>query len=382
MELIENEKLLEGRRRAEILLVDDQDKNLQVLGSYLYRDGYEVVFANSGEQALEVVKSGAPDLILLDVMMPGMDGYDVCRRLKSDPKTAGIPVIFITARIAAEDILAGFEAGGQDYIAKPVKPQELLARVKTHVELQLARTELAHSNENLRNHIEHQKHTFSILSHDLRGPVSTVGLLILELLQAVKGGSNQKLILEMLEDAHECTDRLTSLIADILDWSRVQMNAVRFDPQEFILEEAVQGVFLNQERNAERKGLHLVNHVASDCMVYADVNMVTTILRNLVSNAIKFTPRNGTITVYIQQNQEWATVYVQDTGVGMASEIIEKLFRMGEISSMQGTERESGTGLGLALCMGLVRKCGGQMTVTSEVGKGTLIGFTLSQAKP
>lgn len=364
---------------SEILLVDDQDKNLQLLGNHLHKEGYEVIFASSGEEALNVLSSGLPDLILLDVMMPGMDGYEVCRRLRADPKTALVPVIFITAKITPEDVLMGFEVGGQDYIAKPVKPKELLARVNTQLALQHARKELTETNRQLKTHIDHQKHTFSILSHDLRSPVSTVGALISELIYAVDHDEEKSVIKEMLEDSSQCIQQLSTLIQDILEWSRMQMDAIRFEPQDFSLLEAVESVISGQAKTAQKKGLTLENEIPADFVIFADINMITTTIRNLISNAIKFTPRGGKIRVWASHEGGNTKVAVEDTGVGMSPQVISQLFKIGEVTSMKGTEHESGSGLGLSLCMGLVERHNGKIDVKSQLGKGTCISFILPQ---
>lgn len=361
----------------DILVVDDQDKNLQLLGSHLHKEGYDVIFANSGAEALEIVNNDLPDLILLDVMMPEMDGYEVCKRLKADPKTAEVPVIFVTARTASEDVVMGFEVGGQDYITKPVKAAEMLVRVKTHLELRSVRQQLAVSNEELRVHNEHQKQTFSILSHDLKGPISTVSVLMSELEIALCEGEDTSSLITMVEETRQNIERLNTLIQDVLEWSRVQMDAVHFEPQDFVISEAVDIVLAQHAPQAERKGLHLENQIRPDCLVYADINMVTTVLRNLVSNAIKFTPRGGRIKVKSEKTQKGTQISVIDSGMGMSQDIINKLFKIGEVKSRQGTDHESGSGLGLALCKGLIDKCGGYICADSRQGEGSSICFTL-----
>lgn len=364
-------------RPNEILIVDDVDKNLQLLGNSLHKEGYDVLFASSGEEALQTVAEGLPDLILLDVMMPGMSGFEVCEKLRRDPRTAEVPVIFVTALSEPSDIVDGFRAGGQDYITKPVKTAEMLVRVKTHLELQRVRRELRESNHDLQAHIDHQRHTFSILSHDLRSPISTVGVLIEEIATALKADEDKSLLEEMVEDARQSIVNLNNLMEDVLAWSRIQMDAIRFEPQDFVIEDAVDNVLAHHAPQAERKGLHFKKDLSADLVVYADINMVTTVLRNLVSNSIKFTPRGGKIIIQASKLAQGWEVAVEDTGIGMEESVIEKLFKYKEISSAQGTEEERGSGLGLSLCMGLIRKYGGDMHVRSKLGSGTRIAFTL-----
>ena len=163
-----------GLAKSLILVVDDISKNLQVVGTLLRKEGYRIVPATSGAQALERVRAETPDLILLDLMMPDMDGLEVCRRLKADPSTLSIPVIFLTASNEMEHLVQGFEVGAVDYVTKPFNPPELLARVRTHLELKHARDTIVRYGQELSLLNEEKNEFMGIAAHDLRSPLGTI----------------------------------------------------------------------------------------------------------------------------------------------------------------------------------------------------------------
>lgn len=360
----------------EILVVDDEDRNLQLLGSSLSRAGYQVVFASSGREALDAVKAEPPDIILLDVMMPGMDGIEVCRRLKDNPETQAIPVIFITARTSAEDIVRGFEVGGQDYIAKPFKSAEMLARVRTHLQLKKSRERVERSKAKVEEVNGNQRRFFSILSHDLRGPLYVVDNLMEHLIDEY-GDFSKEEILEMLQSGHGSIKQVITLVEDVLNWARVQMDDVTFSPQDFVLSDCILSVLSGLELTASSKNIKLIEKVPEDLLAYGDIKMIGTVIRNLVGNALKFTPSEGEIKITAAEEEGNVRIAVSDTGVGISPERLEKLFRIEENTSTKGTNNEKGSGLGLSLCRILVEKHGGRITARSTLGVGSTFAFTL-----
>lgn len=379
-----------------ILLVDDNSKNLQVLGNLL-KGIYKTAVAVNGEDALEFVKKRLPDVILLDVMMPGMDGFEVCRRLKSSPETRDIPVIFLTARTESEDVVKGFEVGGVDYVLKPFRREELLARVKTHVTLRNSQMQLEEQNLRLQQEIVERKQFeeqlkqakeeleelnlskdkfFSIIAHDLRSPLGSLHNLTEILVENIKKYRKDKLI-NMLTNQRDVAKNLLALLENLLTWSRMQRGMIRYSPQQLdvaILCARNIALFLP---NAEQKQITLQSSIPEEAFVSADFSMVNAVVRNLLSNALKFTDSGGIITVSIRQDDTCIKVSVADTGIGIDAKHIPQLFQIDTKYQRKGTANEQGTGLGLILCKEFVERNGGEIWVESEVGKGTTVTFTL-----
>jgi signal transduction histidine kinase len=362
------------RSRPLLLIVDDVSKNLQVLGSFLREADYEISAAVSGKQALAIAVEFHPDLILLDIMMPELDGFDTCKRLKANPVTADIPVIFLTARTDAEDIVKGFALGAVDYVTKPFHRQELLARVATHLALR-------RSQEELRQTIRDKDKFFSIIAHDLRGPLGSfmsIAEYVSENISEIEIADLQTLFREMQHTGKG----VYVLLENLLEWSRIQLGTIQYTPEVFDISSVMERTYNLLRSQSEQKQITLgVDRSHVD--VYADRNMISTVVRNLISNAIKYTPRDGRISVTIMQRVDTRTVYVsvQDTGVGMDEKRLDGLFDITQTKSTPGTEKEKGSGLGLILCRELVSLHGQELRVESKKGEGSTFTFTLAMAE-
>lgn len=379
-----NDNISKFDKKPLILIVDDIPKNLQVLSSILNKENYQISFASNGKQALSVIETTLPDLILLDIMMPEMDGYEVCRNLKNNTNTSHIPIIFLTGKAESDDIVEGLKIGAVDYITKPFNSTELITRVKTHLELKLSRDaiveyniELKAAQDELKALNANKDKFFSIIAHDLRGPFSGfMGLS--ELLTEDFDQLDKKEVVQIGESLNKAAKRLFALIENLLEWSRAQMGRIDFNPSNIDIQDAVTRVTQVFKDTAESKSINLINLVPKDMYVLADNNMMNTILRNLTSNAIKFTHREGTVTYSAASiDEKFIEVSVMDSGVGMTEDAMDKIFRLDAKHSTPGTEKEQGTGLGLLLCKEFVEKHGGTINVKSVVGEGTTFTFTL-----
>lgn len=382
MEKTLEEKLID--RKPLVLIVDDIPRNLQVLSNILNSEGYQISFANNGNQALSVIESTLPDLILLDIMMPEMDGYEVCELLKSRDETKHIPIIFLTGKAETDDIVKGFRLGAVDYITKPFNSIELLSRVHTHLELKLSRDSIMEYNRQLKEYQEELKSVinskdkfFSIIAHDLRGPFS--GFLGLsELLVDEYEQLDKEEITQIASSMNKAASRLFAFLENLLDWSRTQMGRMEYNPMPIELDKAVRRVTNLLSTVAEKKSIHLENAVAEGIVCKADNNMLSTILRNLINNSIKFTNPDGKVSVSAEEyDDKFFVVHVADTGVGIPDEAKEKLFKIESKYSTPGTNNEAGTGLGIILCKELVETHGGSIWVESKVNEGTTFSFTL-----
>ncbi|MEQ8167904.1 MAG: response regulator, partial [Candidatus Eremiobacterota bacterium] len=204
-----------------ILIVDDTRVNLQLLGKILMKVNYELAIANSGYEALDMLREIKPDLILLDIMMPGIDGYDVCKTLKSSPETKDIPVIFLTARSEKEDIVTGFEMGAVDYVTKPFNSSELLARVKTHLELKHARDLLAKQNEKLKQLNDLKNEFLGMAAHDLRNPIGSITTTLSYILEYIGSNLTEKQV-KFLRNIEKAGKYMNVLLYDLLDLTAIE----------------------------------------------------------------------------------------------------------------------------------------------------------------
>lgn len=357
---------------ASILLVDDNTNNLGVLYRYLDDVGFTVLVSQDGERALRLAREQRPDLILLDIMLPGMSGLDTCRALKSDEVTADIPVIFISALTDIQDKVRGFEAGGVDYITKPFQQEEVLARINAHITIKRQREELDRLNAT-------KDRLFSVIGHDLRGPF--MGLLgALELLRDSGDDMDSGTTHELIANLYESAEKTYHLLENLLEWSRSQRRQVEVNQRPVALSAVVDETLELFEAAARQKSIEVIDQVPDELHAWADRDMIGTVVRNLVNNAIKFTNRGGRVTVCARREAEVVTVEVCDTGVGIDPDEAASLFSLGPSESRSGTGGERGTGLGLLLAHEYVTRNGGSITVESTPGEGSCFRVTLPAA--
>lgn len=352
--------------RPTVLIVDDAPENLQMLGQALAAD-YEVTMATSGRDALQMAGSDTPpDLILLDVIMPEMDGYEVCQALKSSEKTRDIPVIFITVRNEEHDETKGLELGAIDYITKPFSLPIVRARVRNHLELKRNR-DLALSA------IKAKSDFLASMSHEIRTPLNAI-LGNTELLLDTELNSEQRERIHVLEVAG---DSLMALLNDLLDLSKIEAGMFDLEESDFELRKLLARTLSLVELEAQEKGLELHCDVASEVpeRLRGDRNRLQQIIINLVTNAIKFTDE-GSIEVRADVENEGAeevTVRftVTDTGIGIAPEDRERIFNRFAQADGPITRSQGGTGLGLSISRQLAEAMGGRLWVESDPGKGS-----------
>ncbi len=356
--------------KAKILIVDDLPKNLKMLATYLKLEGFDVDFLDDSQLVQAYLENHEIDLLLLDVMMPKIDGFELCRRIKSTPKSADIPVIFLTALTDSEHIIKAFEVGGVDYISKPFHTSELLARVRTHVENKKYREKLEQLNAT-------KDKFFSIIAHDLKNPISSIKNSV-DLMSRLYDDFSDEERKAYLQNLRETTENVFDLLQNLLAWSRTQTNRIEFNPDLFDLKLVADNITTLLTHQANQKNISLFHQVKEGTMVYADVNMIATVLRNLASNAIKFTKEMGLVKIFVKSvSEQRIEIVVEDNGVGIESNNLSKLFSIASNFSTKGTNAESGTGLGLILCKEFVEKNGGSITVSSVLGKGTSFNIVL-----
>ncbi len=348
-----------------ILVVDDNHENLRVVSGFLKEKNYKIALAVDGNSALEVLKDNPIDLILLDVMMPGKDGFEICREIKEDKYLVEIPVIFLTAKNAPEDIVKGFEAGGVDYLTKPFIRDELLMRVKTHVEL-------SRSKKKLLETIKTRDKLYSIIAHDIRAPFSSISMLI-SMLTDDGTDINCDLLAEVMPLLEKTVHGTRILIDNLLEWTRLQTDNITLKPQCLAVSPIIEDCINLLKGNADAKNISLKSEVKKELNAFFDEVSMHTVFRNLISNAIKFTPERGLIILSAKPEGNYISVTVKDTGQGMTKEVRKKIFENDEVYSTYGTKQEKGSGLGLKLVKDLVAQNKGLLVVESEPDVGTQI---------
>lgn len=369
-----------GLEQLKVLIVDDVVDNIRVIGRLLKNKGIQVAPATSGEQALGIAVAKKPDLILLDVQMPEMDGFEVCRRLKANPITQDIPVIFLTARSESEDIMTGFMLGAIDYITKPFNSDEVMIRIKNHLELKKSRDIIQLQNCNLNELNATKDKFFSIIAHDLKNPISNFRDMTKVLVESQDSFTKSE-VSEYLSMLNNSADSLFGLLENLLEWSRSQRGIIKYEPVHLDFTYLANNVVSLTLPLAQAKKIELCSTVPENFIIDADVNMINTVLRNLVSNAIKFTDENGRIEISATDHEHYSEFTVSDSGVGISPDNLKKLFHISENFSTLGTSNEKGTGIGLILCKEFIDKHGGRIWAESEYGVGTKFSFTIPKVE-
>jgi two-component system sensor histidine kinase/response regulator len=337
-----------------LLLVDDIPDNLALLEAILAPEGYDLAMARSGEEALRLVQRDAPDLVLLDVLMPGMDGFAVCRNLRERLKTRFVPVIMITALNEIEDRIRGLEAGAYDFIAKPFSDDLLIAKIRSLLRL-----------KQMRDEVETQRADFTnMIVHDLRAPVHSI-LGLAELLRESLDGDAQALrLLELLEKSARKIERLT---IDYLDFSRIETGQLKLNTRPTDLVPLAAAVVEQFRPVGRSKELRFVLDAPADPLVLdVDAERLDQVFANLLQNAVKFSPVGGTITLVLRPVPAGARILVEDEGPGLPEDERQAIFE----KYVQRDARHGGVGLGLYVCKAVITAHGGTIRAENRPGGG------------
>ncbi len=362
-----------------ILAVDDITTNIMLLKAVLSRAKYKIETASGGVEALEKVQQQIPDLILLDIMMPDMDGYEVLRRLKADPAYENIPVIFLTALHNPEDIVKGFKLGASDYISKPFNNDELITRVAHHISITAAQRMITAQRDQLQATIEARDKMYSVISHDLRSPIGTMKMIFNMLTMSVTKNQVGEDNFEMISMGNNITENTFMLLDNLLKWTKSQIGRMNTVLQDVDIAEVVVFAGKVSDLVAQVKNITVEYDIPGIIMARCDVDMVKTIMRNLVSNAIKYSEEGGSVLVSVRETPTHAVISVKDSGIGIKEEDLPKLLDPTVHHTTYGTRNEEGSGLGLQLCMDLTRRNGGELTVESKEGEGSTFTFTIAK---
>ena len=363
----------------KLLVVDDVQTNVLLLKALLGKEGYGILVANNGQEALEVIRNENPDLILLDVMMPGMDGFEVAERLKSEEFRCEIPIIFLTALDDTQSIVNGFKLGVGDFISKPFRKEELMVRIKHQLSLVAARRIIEEKNEELRKTIAGRDKMYSVIAHDLRSPMASMKMLLNTIMMSVEKDKIDPDIFDMLEMSNKTSEEVFSLLDNLLKWTKSQLGKLTVIPQKLDISGLADGVVEVMNSVAEVKHIKLIRTDHESFFVYVDIEMIKSILRNLISNAVKFSNPDSEIKVGIKAEDGKVIVSVTDSGKGIKKEDQHKLLKDSTHFTTYGTNSEEGSGLGLLLCRDFARKNGGELWFESEENLGSVFSFSLPQ---
>jgi len=369
-----------SNNNPKILIIDDIAENIKVVANVLKKHNFNISYAQSGRDGIERAKKVYFDIILLDIMMPEMDGFEVCSLLKKDIKTKDIPVIFLTAKTDEDSLKKGFDAGGVDFITKPFKTKELLARVNTHIQLKMVQDQLSKTNEDIQLANENKDKLLSIIAHDLRNPFSVL-ITFSKLIMDSFDEFSKEDILTYMKSFYDTSKQGYSLLDNLLKWSKSQTGKMEIIPEKLDLNDLVEETITLLNSQALNKHIMLENKVPQNIWAFADINMILTILRNLISNAIKFTNTDGKVIITGKQNEKHVKISIIDNGVGIEDSDIEKIFRIDIKHSTSGTSGERGTGLGIILCKEFIEKNNGELMVESNPGFGSKFSFTWTKER-
>ncbi|OQY44540.1 MAG: hypothetical protein B6242_12490 [Anaerolineaceae bacterium 4572_78] len=394
-----------------VLIVDDNPTNLQILAEYLETADFEIFVAEDGESALELIEYVTPDIILLDVMMPGIDGFETCHRLKNNPQTKDIPIIFMTALSDASDKVKGFEVGGVDYITKPLQYSEVLARVNTHLTIGNLQKKLQQANDELEQRVadrthrlesiaiekarllteleetviklkeaDHLKSEFlTNMSHEMRTPLNSI-LGFSELLLLGINGELDPPIQDDIQLIYNSGQHLLAIVNDVLDISKIEAGLIELVLDTFDVHDIIADIQATSTILIGDKHVKIITDIPNDLSkVHADETRLKQILLNLMDNAIKFT-NEGQITMKVHQSDtepKMMLFSITDTGIGIPHDKHDVIFKRFRQADMSYRREYGGMGLGLTICQELVKMHGGNIGVISQMYKGSKFWFTI-----
>lgn len=361
---------------ATILIVDDTPMNLRVIVESLEGHGYRIVVATRGEEALKRANYVQPDLVLLDVMMPDLNGFEICRRLKAQPGTRDIPVIFMTSLASVDDKVTGFSVGAVDYVTKPLHVEEVWARVDTHLRLRAMQKELERQTAQLTAANEELEAFAYSVSHDLRAPLRAINGFA-QLLAERCGASLPPEGLDYLTKVQFASKRMDDLIQDLLAYARTGRGSVRAIPVPLRpLIEELECTF--GERLATTSAHFQVSQPLATPL--GDPTLIEQILLNLLDNALKYRRRDAVPEIRLSATAigEHVLIQVADNGIGMPPECQQKIFQV--FQRLHHEHEYPGTGIGLAIVAKAARAIGGDVTVKSSPGQGSTFSVRLPAA--
>lgn len=359
-----------------VLIVDDNPNNIQVVATSIAEYGYELGMAMSAKEAYKFLEESMPQLILLDVDMPEIDGYEVCSTLKKNPKYKDIPIIFLTVKDEKDDVVKAFDLGAVDYVVKPFNRKELISRIKTHLSLKKANDELQRKNLELENAMKMKDEFLILMTHEFKTPINVIHA-SLQIIEKIYGHELGNRLKKYLGSIKLNSFRQLRLVNNLLDITRINTEHFKINKSNVDIVFISNSIVKSVDTYAKQKGLELnFSSNVDNLEIAIDEEKYERILLNLLSNAIKFTPKDKSIYVNVSQRNNKAIITVKDEGIGIPKEkqgiIFERFVQVDNSLSRQA----EGTGIGLALVKSMVNAMGGEVEVDSEFGKGSIFTVT------
>ena len=365
-----------------VLIVDDVDANVLLLKLLISKAGYKTLSAYNGRDALDIIMKDNPDLVLLDIMMPIMDGHEVAKKLKETPGKEELPIIFLSALNSTEDIVQGFKLGAADYVSKPFNKDELLIRINHQISLIHAKRTIERQTQELKKTIIGRDKLYSVIAHDLRSPIASIRMVMEVLINGISKENIDSEMYDLLIMANRLTDDSFTLLDNLLKWTKSQtgrLNTVYQDEVDVM--HLITGVVEVARGVAKLKNITLNLHGATSRTARLDIDMAKTALRNLLSNAIKFSYEDSKVDVNISEDDQRVYIEVKDYGSGINAEKQKLLLKTETHFTSFGTGNEEGSGLGLLLCNEFVKRNGGTLEFHSQEGKGSTFSFDIPAPK-
>jgi two-component system sensor histidine kinase/response regulator len=378
-----------------ILIIDDNATNIGVLIETLKAQGFETITARHGAMGIRRAQFSQPNLILLDIKMPEMDGYEVCKRLKADEQTRHIPVIFISALSETFDKVKAFSVGGVDYVTKPFQEEEVLARVKTHLVLQSQKKQLQTQAEELRQankqlqtqaeelrqaneqlvQLNQEKNEFlGIAAHDLKNPLAAILTLVQMIEKSIEASAfaSKVTVIEFAHLINISAEHMFNIIINLLEVNTIESGKIRLNLEKSDILDVLREIVFEYTQKAKRKNITVhFTPTDSEYIAYVDINMVRQVLDNLLSNAVKYSPFGKNVYLRIFTKKAAICCEIQDEGPGLCHEEQPKLFKKFSRLSPVPTDNENSTGLGLFIVKKLVNAMGGKVWCESKLGVGS-----------
>lgn len=366
-----------GREIPHILIVDDNPANITLISSQIKKQGYELSIATNGNRALEIANDIIPDLILLDVMMPGMSGFEVIEKLKESDKTKMIPVIFLTAATGQEDMVKGFNLGAVDYITKPFNASELYARLRTHLQLQQYQRMINYDNIILERLNNEKNEILGIVAHDLKNPIYNISMLG----KMILGDKNmtRSEIEEYTNDIIFSAEKMLQLITDLLDVNAIETGKINMNIEEYNIIRIISEIASLFTERAKKKGINLHWKPDEDgIFLHTDSRALLHILDNIVSNAVKYTMPGKNIYIDVNRTDKEVIIAVKDEGPGFSESDKKMMFTRFQTLSAQPTGGEHSSGLGLSIVDKYIKLINAKIELETEIGVGSTFYIKLS----
>lgn len=366
----------------KILVVDDVMTNILLLQVLLEKERFNVVTANSGIMAIDMITKEIPDLILLDVNMPKMDGFGVIKEIKKYSSYREIPVILLTAMSDTDSIVKGFKMGINDYITKPFNKEELMARIIHQLSLLTAKRIIIKKTHELKKTILDRDKMYSVIAHDLRSPMASMKIIMNSIMNDADKTLIDPAMYELLNMANKTTEDIFSLLDNLLKWTKFQIGKQMVIPQNIDLVSISKGIVDVFSNVAGLKNIKIeFDSEAKSANVYTDIDMVKSCVRNLLSNAIKFSYEGGIVKVHLHESDDSYTLSIADNGCGISEANQQKLLNVSTHYTSYGTAQEEGSGLGLLLTMEFVNRNKGKLWFESKEGEGSTFFISLPRDK-